>query len=578
MASELRVSRAKLRKYGKQLQAARKRRFALAEAGELDLARLTADEKRELFATVTEKKRQKALNDLFYFDKYVLGYRDMDDTPRRFMGRVRPGCHRELCDFVTARSKRTGHYYKRTLILEPRGVFKSSGVTIGYALWRALHHPNIRILLDSEEFGKSKAFSREIRDHVQHNEEFRRLFGALDSKRYKSQWTEAMWNVSTRTVYKKEPTFSCAGVDVTKVGMHYDLIICDDLVSDKNVTTREQIRKVIQHYKLLLSLLDPGGEMVVIGTRWDYGDLYGYLLGMDEERKERGRKPKWRKLIRPAYDEEGNLLFPTRLTESFLSAQKHDQGTFIFSAQYLNEPAGAEDAVFSRDQIEWFRELPQGVPMTYCITVDPSVGEKNDSDFTAILSVAIDPLNNWYVLEVDRGRWNTHEIVDMLVRVRRRMIQQYQCRPRVGMETVAFQKTLKFYADDLIRRRKLERFTIHEFRTDTQISKEKRIRGLQPHFQNGKVFFRGHEKQHTKGFEALCEEVEQFPRGKTRDCLDALAYLPQLLILPRVEEPDPKPPTLWERIVADRDRRGRFGRRTDVVGSRFRGSTQLYGP
>jgi hypothetical protein len=64
---------------------------------------------------------------------------------------------------------------------------------------------------------------------------------------------------------------------VTKNGMHYDLIIMDDLHSELNTANKEQIEKVVQHYKLAFSLLDPGQPLIVIGTRWDYNDVYQYI-------------------------------------------------------------------------------------------------------------------------------------------------------------------------------------------------------------------------------------------------------------------------------------------------------------
>ena len=52
----------------------------------------------------------------------------------------------------------------------------------------------------------------------------------------------------------------------------------DDLVEQNNIGTPEQIRKVITFYENSLDLIDPGGKIVVIGTRWAIGDLYGHLI------------------------------------------------------------------------------------------------------------------------------------------------------------------------------------------------------------------------------------------------------------------------------------------------------------
>jgi len=56
------------------------------------------------------------------------------------------------------------------------------------------------------------------------------------------------------------------------------LIIADDLSSYDNCKTPEHAQKVIDHYRLYTSLLDPGGEIVVIGTRYSEIDIIGFII------------------------------------------------------------------------------------------------------------------------------------------------------------------------------------------------------------------------------------------------------------------------------------------------------------
>lgn len=169
------------------------------------------------------------------------------------------------------------------LILMPRGTFKSSVVTIGFTLQMILNEPDCRILIDSETFAKAKAFLAEIKGHLEANEAYREIYKTLydsypDSRKRDDLWSDSQINISARKRARKEATVSCGGVDVTKNGMHYDLIIMDDLHSELNTMNKEQIEKVVQHYKLAYSLLDPGKPMIVIGTRWAYTDTYQYIL------------------------------------------------------------------------------------------------------------------------------------------------------------------------------------------------------------------------------------------------------------------------------------------------------------
>jgi hypothetical protein len=67
--------------------------------------------------------------------------------------------------------------------------------------------------------------------------------------------------------------------------------------------------------------LEPTGRLIIIGTRWDYGDLYGYI--MEEE------AATFDVMIKKAYweNESGELeyLFPARLTPDFLKEMKFEK-------------------------------------------------------------------------------------------------------------------------------------------------------------------------------------------------------------------------------------------------------------
>ena len=66
-------------------------------------------------------------------------------------------------------------------------------------------------------------------------------------------WTEDSIIYKNRTIRAKEPSIFCSGVETAATGMHPDIIIMDDLVSERNVTTADQIEKVKQHYRFAYS-------------------------------------------------------------------------------------------------------------------------------------------------------------------------------------------------------------------------------------------------------------------------------------------------------------------------------------
>ena len=125
----------------------------------------------DLQALALQKIALRCRTDLYFLCKEVLGYEQMV-----------PHVHQELCDYTTSVlpnhpgiSNIEGFDPSKNflLLLEPRGVFKSSIVTIGLTLQYVLNEPNARILIDSETFSKSKAFMREIIEHLMGNPKYR---------------------------------------------------------------------------------------------------------------------------------------------------------------------------------------------------------------------------------------------------------------------------------------------------------------------------------------------------------------------------------------------------------------------
>lgn len=77
-----------------------------------------------------------------------------------------------------------------------------------------------------------------------------------------------------------------------------------------------------------------------------------------------------------------------------------------------------------------------------------AISKDDRADYTVILTAGIDNNNNLYVLEVKRKRLNPKETLDEI-------FSTYQkWKPiQVGIETVAYQKSLIYFAKDEMRRR-----------------------------------------------------------------------------------------------------------------------------
>lgn len=474
------------------------------------------------------KIAERCKTDLYFFCKEILGYNLMT-----------PHTHQELCDYTTSLLPNPPEVPKddnfdarknMLLLLMPRGTFKSSVVTIGFSLQYILNEPDARILIDSETFSKSKAFLREIIGHIEGNDKFRAVFECIYGmkpyeKRSKAKlWTDSELILPCRKRDRKEPTYSCAGIDVTKNGMHYDLIIMDDLHSENNVTNKDQIDKVINHYKFALSLLDPGKELIVIGTRWDYSDLYQFLIDFQASR--------FNILHKSAYNKDGTLFFPERLTEQFLTDQKESQGSYVFSCQYLNEPVSDENATFKRDTIirKPLAEI-EGRPINWYLSVDPSY-EGAYSDYAAFVLAGMDFQRDIYVRWVVRKKMTYGEIINQIFEIYTNPRFKEIKINKIIVETIATQKSLGIELANEQRRRNTW-LPIQEIRSRTE-SKEERIRGLAPFYEFGHIYHITECPQ----LEDLEYELLHFPRGSHDDVIDALATVLEVASPPNKKSSD----------------------------------------
>ncbi len=395
------------------------------------------------------------------------------------------------------------------LLLMPRGTFKSSVVTIGFTLQMLLIDQDCRILIDSETFSKAKAFLAEVKGHLESNEKYREIYSYMygllpDAKKKSDIWSDNQLNISARKRPRKEPTISCGGVDVTKNGMHYDLIIMDDLHSELNTQNKDQIDKVITHYKLAYSLLDPGRPLIIIGTRWDYNDVYQHILDNESEN--------FNIMIRKAHNPDGSLFFPERLTEQFLQKTRKTQGSYLFSCQYENEPVDNESATFKKSLMvtrPW--EMVKDMPVNWYLMIDPSY-DGPYSDYAALVVAGMNHQRDIYVRHVLRKKMTYGMIIDQMFD----LYNRYSPR-QILLETVATQKSIEHELNNEQKRRNTW-LPVTFVRTRTK-SKEERIRALAPFYEFGHIF---HVKECNQ-LDELEYELIHFPKGTHDDIIDALA-------------------------------------------------------
>lgn len=460
-----------------------------------------AEEKEYAFIdALREEKKRLALADLFYFGKYVLGY-DFEVQP-----------HKSFCDDMMN--------HDNNLNLEPRGVFKTT-MTIAYIIREIVLNPDVRIMIDCEDLSLAKKILDEIKTHFERNEEFITLFGDYVGK---EKWSETSIIVSKRKAILKDPTINTSSIEVNRTGAHVDIMVEDDLHSDFNSKTPEQIDKVEAHHKLNMSILDPGGKNKLNGTRWAVRDLYGRMIEQEKARRNQGLGKKYHIRVKDAETSgpDNGLYFPSRLTKEFLAEKRFDQGSYIYACQYRNNPVDEDAIKFKPSWIRFYgRYAPDRLYVTQ--TWDFAISTKDEGCFNACVTVGTDLDGYMYILDAYRFKADTNKVVDEIFN------QADKWKPReIGIEVYAFQKALKFWIDE--RGRMARNFLpIKELKTDTKVSKEFRICALMPYVENGTIQFPGQGKHSLEGnMLDLYIEMVEYPVGAYVDTLDALSSQLQL--------------------------------------------------
>jgi predicted phage terminase large subunit-like protein len=441
---------------------------------------------------------------LYKFNKYIL---DIEKGKGMLpMAQV----HKELCAFIDQNKS------KKKLTLIPRGHLKSTVITVGRSLQAITADPSVRILIANATYSLACSFLTEIKRHLKFNENIKMVWGDLAKDNEK--WSENQITLSKAKQIggKKEATVTAMGVESNLTSQHYDIIIADDLVNKDYVSTKEQIQKTIDFYKECLNLLEPNGEMIILGTRWDDKDLYGWILD-----KENNVLEDFEVFVREAYqgsldtDEGLTLLYPEKFTRKHLLKLREQQGPYIFSCQYMNSPISKDDADF---KAEWFKEYDptdlKGRILNRFTAIDPAISLEKSADFTSMVTVGVDEFGFIYVLNIERIKVKPKDLIDKIFQVWRTY------RPLVmGIEDVAFQKTLQYTLSEEMAERN-EYLPIKPIRPNNR-TKDQRIRGLQPLYANGRIL---HNKD-VPNISNLEDELLRFPRGKHDDVADALSYL-----------------------------------------------------
>lgn len=401
---------------------------------------------------------------------------------------------------------------KRLIITMPPRHAKSVTATQAFPAWYLGRNPNGRIITASYGQDLATDFGSKTRDLV-------------DSQEYKVIFPELKLKEDTQSKNKWATTvgghYISVGVGGSLTGRGSEILLIDDPTKNREEAESQVYRDKVWNWytSTAFTRLEPDGAVIVIMTRWHVDDLAGRLI------KQGG----WDVLHLPAiatqdekYRKQGEALWEGRYDVAKLQEIKATVGAYDWSALYQGNPVLSEtqefkESMFHRVSEEELRRIEAGLRLEYTIAVDLAISEKEKADRTAITVIGKAVSKpEWYVCEIIADRLDPLQTIDALFM----LYEKYRPR-KIGIETVAFQKSLLYFIQEEMRRRQVY-LPIQELKTTG--SKEMRIRGLLPLYRTGVVLH-----INTPKAKELEEELLLFPQSPHDDISDSLAYQLQLI-------------------------------------------------
>lgn len=406
---------------------------------------------------------------------------------------------------------------KRLMIFMPPRHGKSRLASIDFPAWYLGRHPDGQIITSSYSSDLAKDFGENTRDLVS-SFEYGQIFP--DTLLKQDSKSKDKWKVEERAEKGKKARqgyYISVGVGGPITGRGAKIALIDDPFKNREEAESQTIRDKVHNWytSTMYTRLEKGGAIILIMTRWHNDDLAGRLI---EEMENGGEQ--WEIVEFPAvaekneeYRKEGEALWPDKYPLEDLQRIKGAVGVRDWASLYQQKPIITENQEFKEETFRYFEESDiVEKNFSYTIAVDPAISKADTADRTGITVVGKEVGKpEWYVLEAMGHRLDPLELIDTVFS----LYNEYRKRGpvKVGIETVAYQKSLIYYMKEEMKQRE-DYIHIQELKNSNK--KEERIRGLIPLFNTGVIFLR-------RNYALLHEELLTFPSGRHDDVLDSLA-------------------------------------------------------
>lgn len=442
----------------------------------------------------------------------------------------------------------------------PRGGFKTTLITVGSSIQAVLNWPEHHILINHAVEEGSMAIGSEIKSHCESNELLRWLFPDIFWETPKTQspkWTQGALTLRRRKDWK-EPTFTFASSEQPKTGGHYSIIFYDDIVTEKNVMTKQGLEKIWQYWQGHQWLRDPmplrKGDYLWYEWMPDRCDIHFRVKNVFtcyDERDANSRR--WNPdnpeslvyreqtsiHIQQALQPDGTSFFPSRFPVSLLK-QMAVQDPRGFEYQMQQNPHPADQVIFDPHKLKRWTEKTLPPRMNYFTAVDPCGIPKEDAlrvgDPGVVMTIGVSPIGNIYIMRIDWRQFTPTEhnraIVDHC--------EMFHPKKLI-IESTAYQSVFQHHLEEYAKVQGKRLPQIVKKPRGGPESKTQRILGAEPQWNAGRIHVNLSEPNH-KEFVTQARKWKKQPKDPD-DMLDTLSDCLSEMKAPTFDDRTPKTST-----------------------------------
>lgn len=432
---------------------------------------------------------------------------------------------------------------RRLIVNVPPRSGKSLIVTVAFTAWLLGRNPRLRIICTSYSADLAQTHAAAFRAIVA-SIWFQQSFPAFRIRRGGDRKLET---ITTERGYR-----FAVSISGPVLGRGADLIIGDDAMSPDATFSEAVRRREMGFWNTAhrTRLNDKRkGAIILISQRLHEDDLIGQVQQTGD----------WHRLIMPAIASEtmryrigpsaddvyarraGEVLDAEREPREVLDEMRRAVGSMTFAAMYLQDPVPPDGNVIRREWLKYFDREPEPSSFKYSVA---SWDTASTLDATSSYSVGLlwgwDG-ENYYLLELIRGRWETPELRNMILECNRAWQPD---------ETLIEDTELGRSLQQDIRR--TNGIRVHLLRP--RYDKRARLLAQSARFESGQVWIPSSESW-THDY---VSELLSFPFGRSDDQVDATSQALDFLVaktatLQPLQRRNPMRRTIERRTMAEND-------------------------